>query len=164
VAAVASAFGVEVVRLPELEALIRRIWSSRLTEAALRLADAPAGARVIHDNDRWLPMVAFANVYMLPGVPQIFQAKLDTLREELAGEPLQLRTMFVSAFESDVADEISRVADEQPTVKIGSYPRMGDPDHRLRITVEGEDPEALDRAVARLRELLPAGSVLRIER
>ncbi len=163
VAAVAAAFGVEVVRLPELEVLIRKIWSGRLTEAALRLADAPAGSRVIDGHDRWLPIVAYANVYMLPGVPQIFRAKLETLRGELAGDPLLLRTLFVDAFESDVAEEISQVVREHPHVKIGSYPRMGDPDHRLRITVEGGDSEALEQAVDRLRELLPVDSVLRVE-
>ena len=164
VAAVARAFDVDVERVPELEALIRRLWSGRLTEAALRLADAPAGSRVIDGSDRWLPVVAFQNVYLLPGVPQIFEAKLETLRAELAGEPVSVCTLFVDAFESDVADEIARVAGEQPRVKIGSYPRMGDPDHRLRITVEGDDMEALERAVARLHELLPERSVLRTER
>lgn len=47
VVAVAEAFAVEVVRDPELEAMIRAWWGSRFTEAALRMAEFPTGARLI---------------------------------------------------------------------------------------------------------------------
>jgi len=159
---ISHAFGVAVVRSPEVEAMIRSFWSDRLTEAALRMADMPAGSRLVYGSDGLLPLVVFRNVYLLPGIPRLFSAKLPSLRSELEGQRPSVGQLFLRADESSVAELLTRVDDEFDTVKIGSYPRLGEPDHRLWITFEAADAAVIRRAMSRLLELLPDDQVVRV--
>jgi len=163
IAAVAHAFDGSVVRHPELEAMIRAYWGERFTDAALRMAEIPDGARLLYSGDGLLPLVVFRNVYLLPGIPRLFVAKLAALREELEGTPLVTQSLYLRSDESRVASTLSQVDDEFPAVKIGSYPRFDDSEIRIWITAEGPEENSVSAAVARLRELLPSEEILDIE-
>jgi molybdenum cofactor synthesis domain-containing protein len=161
---VARAFGCAVVRDPRLEALVRQHWRERINDAALRLADVPEGSRLIAAEEARFPVVVCRNVCILPGIPQLFAAKLALVARELHGTPPVLQSIYLSGEESAIAAALTQVVGEVPAVCIGSYPRIGDPDHRIRITVEGPERAAVERAMARLLELLPAELVIRVER
>jgi molybdenum cofactor synthesis domain-containing protein len=163
VEAVAHAFGVGVVRHPDIEAMIRAYWGDRFTEAALRMADMPDGSRLLYTSDGLLPLVVFENIYLLPGVPRLFAAKLNALRAELKGEPLRLSQLYLDSDESSIAPLLSRVDQEFPAVKIGSYPKFEAGDHRVWVTVEAAAASDVDSAVRRLLELIPADQVVRVE-
>ncbi len=149
---VARAFAVEVVRDERLESLIRTWWQDRLTDAALRLADVPAGSRLLAADDALLPLVAMRNVYLMPGVPHLFRRKLETLRRELGGgRPPAVQTMTIAAEETAIAAVLSAVAAAFPQVKIGSYPRKR---CRVWVTVEGTDAGAVAEASEELARQL----------
>ena len=164
VRAVALALGREVVRLPEMEALVREKAGADMKPEALRLADAPRGARLLPQPDSWFPVLAVEDVYLLPGVPPLFRAQLDTVLERLRGIPVHLRTLYLSLGESEIAAVLDRVALDMPHVAIGSYP-MFDPalDYRVKVTVEGPERAAVDVAVERLVAGLPPAGVLRAD-
>jgi molybdenum cofactor synthesis domain-containing protein len=153
VAAISRAFGVAVERHPDLVKMIHAWWGERFTEAALRMADIPAGSRLV-----------FINVYIFPGVPRLFAAKVTALRGELAGSPKHLASLYLSSDESAIADRLSAVDSACPEVKIGSYPRSEGEDHRVWITFESADPTAVDHAVNRLLEVLDENEIVRVER
>lgn len=161
---VARAFDVGVTREPEIERLIRTFWADRFTDAALRMADVPEGARLVYGSDGLLPLVAFRNVYLLPGIPELFASKLRTLRRELVGDRLATAQLYLRSDESRIATDLRRVDGEFPDVKIGSYPRLAEPSYRLWIVLEGADPARVDAALDRLLEALPAADIVRIER
>lgn len=163
VAAVARAFAVPVVRSPELERMIRTLWGSRFTEGALRMADIPNGARLLYGNDGLLPLVAFQNVYLLPGIPALFRTKLATLERELYGTPTVTAVLRLSGDESALAPCLAEVAAAHPAVKIGSYPRIEGHGFSLQITFEGEDPGAVGRALQALRSRIPPRQILSVE-
>jgi molybdenum cofactor synthesis domain-containing protein len=163
VEAVARAFDVGVVRHPDVETMIRAYWGERFTEAALRMADMPDGARLLYTSDGLLPLVVFRNIYLLPGVPQLFAAKMRALRAELRGEPLQLRHLYLSSDESCIAPLLSQVDREYPEVKIGSYPQFEAGDHRVWVTVEAAAAADVESAVKRLLDLIPPDQVVRVE-
>jgi molybdenum cofactor synthesis domain-containing protein len=162
-AGIAAAFGVEVVRHPDLEAMIRAWWGDRFTEAALRMAEMPDGSRLLYSGDGLIPLVVFRNVYILPGIPRLFQAKLGALRSELEGQPTTVRSVYLRSDESQIAALLGQAAEEFRAVKIGSYPRSEDEDHRLWITVEAGDLATVRAAVERILELLPDGDVVRVD-
>jgi len=163
VAAVAHAFGVGVERHPELEAMIRAWWGTRFTEAALRMADMPEGSRLLYGGDGLLPLVVFRNVYLMPGVPRLFEAKLGALHGEMTGRRPTLRSVYLNSDESRVAPLLGQVADEFTDVKIGSYPRFEDEDHRVWVTVESIACDAVDAVIDRLLDLLPGDEVVRVD-
>ncbi|HEY0708020.1 MAG TPA: competence/damage-inducible protein A [Polyangia bacterium] len=96
---VATAFGMAIERRPELESIIRQTMGREMHERDLRMADIPAGARLIYgepaDPVRW-PVVAVENVYILPGVPVIFRRKFETLRPLLSGGPSMAASYFLA--------------------------------------------------------------------
>jgi len=144
--------------------MIRAWWGERFTEAALRIADIPAGSRLIYSNDGLIPLVAFHNIYIFPGIPRLFAAKIEALRGELDGSPRHRADLYLSADESAIADCLAAVDEASPEVKIGSYPRSEGEDHRVWITMEAADAESVNAAVDRLLEILPADDLVRVER
>lgn len=163
VEAIARAFGVNVVRHPEIEAMICAYWGDRMNDAALRMAEMPEGSRLLYSSDGLLPLVVFRNIYLFPGVPRLFAAKLGALKDELEGEVLQIRHLYLTSDESRVAPLLGQVDGEFPDVKIGSYPRIEAADHRLWITVEAVSATEVAAATDRLLDLLPSNEVVRVE-
>ena len=162
---VADAFGVEVVRHPDIEAMIRAYWGPRFTESALRMAEMPEGSRLHYGDDGLLPLVVFQNVYLFLGVPRLFAAKLPSLRGELQGTPKVVHGVFLNADESRVAPLLAQLAEECSDVKVGSYPRFGEEtDHRLWISIEAVDAERVAAATDRLLDLLKDEEIVRVER
>lgn len=164
VAAIARAFHVSVERHPELEKMIHAWWRDRVTDAALRMAEIPAGSRLVFSGDGLLPLVAFRNIYIFPGIPRLFSAKIAALRNELHGTRKHLASLYLDTDESAVADRVTAVDAALPRVKIGSYPRTEGEDHRVWITLESDDLQLLNDAVDRLLEVLGEDEVVRIER
>ena len=175
-AAVAHATGRAMIRNVDMEQALRRHYGDRTTAAVLSMADLPAGT-VPCALPGWpvlrldLEVPAPARVYMLPGVPELLQAKLERL-ETLPGElprmpPWALSHLDVECEEGSLADLINRVVAAFPMVEIGSYPRW-QPDEqgqlrpRVHITFEApqEHRAKVDEARAALRAELPAAVIL----
>jgi molybdenum cofactor synthesis domain-containing protein len=163
VPSIAAAFGVPVERPPELEALVRSYFGERLTEAHMRLADVPAGTELVYGGDiRW-PVTVFRNIYILPGIPQIFRLKFESMAERFRDGVFHLRCLYLNADEGAIA-EVLRAAEQRfETVSIGSYPRFGAEDHKVKITVEGRETDPVNVVVEGLLESLPAGAVVRCD-
>ena len=88
---VAAAFGRKLMMHPELERLIRTHFADRLTAAALKMAAVPEGAVLNSAGDLRFPTIQLENVYILPGIPQIFEAKLNALMGRFATDPYYMR-------------------------------------------------------------------------
>jgi molybdenum cofactor synthesis domain-containing protein len=164
VRAVALAMGRKVVRLPEMVALIREKAVDAPTAEAMRLADAPEGAVLLAQPGSWYPVLTVGDVFMLPGVPQLFRTQLEAVLARLRGTPVHLRVLYLNLGESAVAAVLDRVALDMPHVAIGSYPMFDRSlDYAVKVTVESVDPGAVEQALARLQAGLPSGSVVRTE-
>jgi len=50
-----------------------------------------------------------------------------------------------------------------PELLLGSYPVLGNPEYRVKLTLESKDPNYLNQAFERLLSTLPKGAVHRIE-
>lgn len=165
-AGVAAAFDTEVVRHPELDGLIRSYYAAQGTpvlERNLRMADVPAGATLIaSDQLRW-PVLAMRNVYILPGIPEIFRRKFLAIRERFRDAPFHLRQIFVRPEEGAIAQHLDTVAAAFPAVALGSYPLMAaaEDGHRVRLTLEGKDADLVERAAEQLAHLLGAADIVR---
>lgn len=164
VRAVALALGRPVVRLPEMESLVKEHYGERLTPEALRLADAPQGAELWQQKGLKYPVLACDGVFMLPGVPQLFRLQLETVLERLPTGRLCIQVLYLSASEPEIAKGLDQVALAMPHVAIGSYPTFDpDADYRVKLTIEHQDDEPVAQAVQRLEQVLPSGSILRRE-
>ncbi len=160
-AAVGRTFSRPMERSPEIEELLREYFGDDLQAHHLRMADLPQGAVLVTSpRVRW-PTVRVANVFILPGQPEIFRSKLAILSEHLGGAtPFVSRAVRTSSEEGQIAPLLEEICREHPTVSIGSYPQWGDAPARVVVSVDGRDRAAVDRAVEALHTALPAGSIV----
>ena len=158
---VARAFGVAVVRHPTLVALLERYYGGAPSEAALRMAEVPEGAELLAGSVRF-PTVLAGNVYVFPGVPEIFRQKFDALRERFRDRPFHLRCVFVSIGEGTLAEHLNDLLVDFPELMLGSYPEFSNPEYRVKVTLESQDDAYLDAAFERLLASLPADVVVKV--
>jgi molybdenum cofactor synthesis domain-containing protein len=160
---VARAFGRKLALNQELAALINEHSSGRSNPARLKMAEVPEGAILNHASDLWFPTVQVENVYILPGVPQLFEPKLRILAARFRSDPYFMRVIYTSASESMIAAHLNECLARFPELMLGSYPKFDDADYRVKLTLESKDREYLAHAFDHLVGLLPREAVLRTE-
>jgi len=165
IAAIAEAFGVPVVRNADLEGMIRRASGARLFERNLRMADVPEGACLLcgegGHSGCW-PVIAIANVIILPGVPSILQEQFAAIRDQFRAAPFISRAVYSRDGEGAIAHVLDRVAADFPELAIGSYPHMDAADHKVLITIDGRDEHLVTAASEQVVRGLGA-AVVRVE-
>jgi molybdenum cofactor synthesis domain-containing protein len=147
ISGIARAFGVDVVRDPQLESRIRKHFGEAPEESRLAMANVPEGSELIEVPDLRWPVLLCRNIYILPGVPELFERKFLAIRERFRVEPFYLRTVFTLEDEFDITERLSEVVELFPQVAIGSYPNFATPEFRVKLTLESKDAEALDAAL-----------------
>jgi len=158
---VARGLGASVVRHPELVARLREVYQDRLNDARLKMAEIPDGAELLAMDSLVVPVLAIRNVFIFPGVPEIFRQKFEAIKEQFRESPFFLRTVFLCAQEDRIAHYLTAVLRSYPNLEIGSYPEAGQVDYQVKITMESKDQVYLDAAYQYLCTLLPAQFVVR---
>ena len=101
------------------------------------------------------------NVWVLPGVPEVFQMKLPHVRSELAGgTPFSSLAVYTRLDEGDLKPHLDRIVAAHPTVEVGSYPKWHDSEYRTKLTFDGLDPAQVQAARDAFVALLPEGALV----
>ncbi|HXU88302.1 MAG TPA: molybdopterin-binding protein [Methylomirabilota bacterium] len=159
---VARAMAVPVVRHPELVALLERYYRGKVTEAALRMAEIPGGAELLTGGTLRFPTILMRNVYVLPGVPEIFRQKFEALRERFRDQPIHLKNVFVRIGEGSLAEYLNRLLESFPLLQLGSYPEFSNPEYQVKVTLESRDRGYLEQALGELLARLPSDAVVKV--
>ncbi|NVB41174.1 competence/damage-inducible protein A [Pseudenhygromyxa sp. WMMC2535] len=155
-AAIARATGRRLIRDGQMEAILRQHYKGAAAEAALRMAEIPEGT-TLRALPGWPvmrldlaageifgarpPQPHDARIYILPGIPALLRAKIETL-EGIPGELPPARDwalveLHTSLDESALADRLDEVVADFADVEIGSYPSwIPDEGGRLRVRVK----------------------------
>lgn len=158
--AVAVAFGLPFGRHPGAQARLLAHYGDEtlLTPARLSMADMPQGAALIENPVSGAPGFQVENVFVMAGVPKIMAAMLDSLEPQLqGGTKQQSRTVScVGKGEGDIAETLTSVLADHPTVTIGSYPYFRTGGSGVSLVLRGADARALDTAAEDLAARLAA--------
>lgn len=161
---IARAFGVAVVMSPAIEGMIRTYYGERCTDGHLLMARIPEGARLVSSAAVPWPTVVMRNIWVLPGVPEVFRMKLPHVRAELTGgTPFVSLAVYTTMDEGDIKPLLDRVVADHGAVEIGSYPKWHDPEYRTKLTFDGTDPARVHAARDAFLAGLPMGALVRIE-
>ena len=163
--AVAAAFDVPVVRAATYETMLRAHYGERLTDMHLRMADVPEGSRLVTTAEMKWPTIVMKNVYVFPGVPQIFKHKFVIMRAELRHSGrFHSRAVYVGLDEPALAPLLDQLSENHPAVNLGSYLYWGDDsDYRTKLTVDGRSQEAVERCFEEMVAGIPRERLVRTE-
>ena len=156
--AVASAHGTTVEIHPDARAAIEERcdrMGTPLTENRLRMARIPVGATLIENPVSAAPGFSIGNTHVMAGVPEVFRGMVDTLIPRLpGGRPVTSLSVEVRRGESDVAEDLRRVAGEFPDVSMGSYPFHDETGWGTNLVVRGLDAARVEVAMDALKQRL----------
>ncbi len=128
-----------------------------LNEARLRMARIPDGAVLIDNPISAAPGFIIENVYVMAGVPSIFNAMLaGVLPTLIGGAPVLSQSLRVFRGEGDIAGPLGDLAARYPDLSFGSYPFQRDGVFGAQIVVRGQDGGQVDAAMAELNRTFPA--------
>lgn len=149
--AIATALDVPVINHPKAVALIRAWYEVRgeeVTEARLRMGRTPEGAELIDNPVSGAPGVRIDNVFVMAGVPRIFQGMLGAIEGEIErGALLHARAATaINLPESKVADQLRDIQSALKGVSLGSYPIDGD-EKGVTVIARSENLAAAEAAI-----------------
>lgn len=153
-AGVAEAFGVPLVQNASMVRIMEG-FDLPLHAENLSMATIPKGAVLVRDGAVSFPTVKMNNVYVLPGIPALVRLKFLVIASALEGTPLFTERVYLNATESEVAGPLNEVVAAHPTVVLGSYPRAGQAQYKVLITLESVDESALNLCKHALEASLP---------
>jgi len=111
-----------------------------LNEARLRMARIPDGAELIDNPVSSAPGFRLGNVYVMAGVPSIFQAMVQSVLPSFTGGlPILSETLRVERGEGDIAAELGALAKAYPDVSMGSYPFQKDGVYGTNLVLRSSD-------------------------
>lgn len=163
IAGVAQGLGVRVVRHPDLAARLEAAYKGRLSDARLKMAEIPEGAELLAADQLVVPVLALKNVFVFPGVPEIFRQKFDAIKERFRERPFLLRSVYFRIGEGSLAEHLNAMLGQFPELLCGSYPEFSNPEYKVRVTLESKEPEYLEGALQYLLRRCPRDAVVRVQ-
>lgn len=148
--AIAKAFGRPCLVDPRADKLLTAFYAARgveYTESRRRMARMPQGAELIANSVSTAPGFIVDNVYVLAGVPAVFQVMVDEVLPGLKkGTPILSRTMTCPFGEGVIGHPLAEIQQQHPNAEIGSYPHYEGSGFSLELVIRARDNMALNSA------------------
>jgi len=114
-------------------------------EGRQKMVWMPENANLILNPTSGAPGFNVENVFCLPGVPSILKSMLGGLTNSIAGgEPILSLTISLRTVESEIADSLTKVQNDNKDVEIGSYPFFQAGKLGVSIVIRSENQTKID--------------------
>ena len=154
---VAEAFGRQVSVRSDAFNILKKYYDGKgieLNEARLRMARIPEKADLIENLISGAPGYIIENVYVMAGVPRIFQSMLQTVLPNLKkGTPTLSISIKLYKGEGDIALELEQIVKAFSKLTFGSYPFNENGIHGTNIVIRGKDKKLMIKAEAKVRTI-----------
>ena len=105
----------------------------------------PENADLILNPTSGAPGFSVKNVFCLPGVPSILKSMLGGLKNKIVGgEPILSHTISLRTVESEIANSLTKVQNNNKDVEIGSYPFFHAGKLGVSIVLRSENQKKID--------------------
>jgi molybdenum cofactor synthesis domain-containing protein len=160
----ARAFEVPLVENATMAQHVQRVFArdEEKRAAFMKMAQVPEGTTLLQSADLLWPLYRIENVYVLPGVPEIFRRQFDAIKERFASRPFFLRTIYFRVDEGLLAPTLTEACREFPSIAIGSYPVLNQPDYRVKVTLESKDRSDVEGGYDWLLARVSAAEVFKV--
>ena len=125
----------------------------------------PSNADLILNPTSGAPGFCVENVFCLPGVPSILKSMLGGLKNEIVGgEPILSHTISLRTVESEIANSLTKVQNNNLDVEIGSYPFFHAGKLGVSIVIRSEDQNKIDDCNAQILKFVNEKKIEVVER
>ncbi len=115
----------------------------------------PENANLILNPTSGAPGFSVENVFCLPGVPSILKSMLGGLKNSVVGgDPILSVTISLKTVESEIADSLSKVQNDNKDVEIGSYPFFHAGKLGVSIVIRSEDQSKINVCNSQILEFV----------
>ncbi len=114
-------------------------------EGRQKMVWMPKNANLILNPTSGAPGFNVENVFCLPGVPSILKSMLGGLTNKIVGgEPILSLTVSLRTVESEIANSLTKVQNDNKDVEIGSYPFFQAGKLGVSIVIRSENQSKID--------------------
>lgn len=125
------------------------------TQSRQRMARMPQGAEHIDNSVSAAPGFQIGNVYVMAGVPSVFQAMLDNVVPGLrAGRKLLSKAMRCPFGEGVIGVPLAAIQKDHPDTIIGSYPKFEEGRFSTELVVRGSDLAKVEAAAWAIESMI----------
>ena len=147
--AIASCFDVPLLVREDAVALLAKYYKNGkkdLNAARLRMARIPDGAELIKNKISGAPGFVIKNVFVMAGVPKIFEAMVEEIKFNIGPmKPILSKTLKIFKKESEISERLWIYAEKYKDVSIGSYPFNNSGVFGVEIVVSHTDGVLLNK-------------------
>ncbi len=125
----------------------------------------PENAELILNPTSGAPGFSVENVFCLPGVPSIMKSMLGGLKNKIVGgKPILSHTISLKTVESEIANSLTKVQDQNKDVEIGSYPFFHAGKLGVSIVLRSENQSKIDICNADILKFVEEKKIKIVER
>tara|TARA_Y100001936_G_C15918127_1_gene582453 strand:- start:24 stop:770 length:747 start_codon:yes stop_codon:yes gene_type:complete len=125
----------------------------------------PEKANLILNPTSGAPGFYVDNVFCLPGVPSILKSMLGGLKNKIiGGKPILSHTISLKTVESEIAESLSQVQNNNKDVEIGSYPFFHAGKLGVSIVLRSEDKSKIDNCSSQILNFVKEKKILIVNR
>jgi len=143
---VSKAFGLKYEIHKEAYKILEAYYKpGEFNEGRQKMVWMPENANLILNPTSGAPGFSVENVFCLPGVPSILKSMLGGLTNNIVGgEPILSLTISLRTVESEIADALTKVQNNNQDAEIGSYPFFQAGKLGVSIVIRSEDQSKID--------------------
>ena len=153
---VSKAFGLKYEIQPEAFKILETYYKpGEFNEGRQKMVWMPEKANLILNPTSGAPGFYVENVFCLPGVPSILKSMLGGLTNRIVGgEPILSLTISLKTVESEIANSLTKVQNDNQDVEIGSYPFFQAGKLGVSIVIRSEDQSKIDNCNSQILEFI----------
>ena len=165
-ASISKAFGIKYEIHEEAFKILEAYYKpGDFNKGRQKMTWMPSKANLILNPTSGAPGFYIENVFCLPGVPSILKSMLGGLKEKiLGGEPIKSLTISLRTVESEIANSLTKVQDDNKDVEIGSYPFFHAGKLGVSIVVRSEDQNKIDKCSLQILKFIKEKKIEIVER
>ena len=143
---VSKAFGLKYEMHKEGYKILEAYYNSgEFNEGRQKMIWMPKNANLILNPTSGAPGFNVENVFCLPGVPSILKSMLGDLTNRIVGgKPILSLTINLRTVESEIANSLAEVQNNNKDIEIGSYPFFQAGKLGVSIVIRSEDQSKID--------------------
>ena len=163
---VSKAFGIKYQIHKKAYKILEAYYKpGEFNEGRQKMIWMPENANLILNPTSGAPGFNIENLFCLPGVPSILKSMLGGLTNTIVGgEPILSLTISLRTVESEIADSLTKVQNNNQDVEIGSYPFFQAGKLGVSIVIRSKDQSEIDKCNSQILKFVNEKKIKIVDR